>query len=270
MKKNTFTKIFKDEKIPYLELRYTNSNKHYKKHFHDTFSLGINEQGVSIYTNNDKSYTLDENMLSIVNPYAVHSCNACSEVLNIYYMLYLDISWCKEVQKSIDDKVNEFTNIPLDILEDKVFYDEYLTLCKFLFSDNHISDKEDILIDFFIKFFSLFLDKTEDANTNKEFDKIVFFLEKNYKENISIKELSKFFNLNPYYIIRLFKSKINLTPHAFLINLKINKAKELLQQGHSISDTALECGFFDQSHFHKNFVKIVATTPKEYKLNFVQ
>ncbi|WP_428024541.1 AraC family transcriptional regulator [Arcobacter sp.] len=269
--KKTFTKIFKDKKLPFLELRYSNSNKHYKKHFHDTFSLGINEQGLSVYTNNDKVYTLDDSSgLSIVNPYAVHSCNSCTEVLNIYYMLYLDIAWCRDIQKSIDDRVSDFVNIPVDILDDKAFYNEYLSLCKFLFSDNHILDKEDVLIDFFIRFFSLFLDKSEVPTINKEYDEIVLFLQKNYKENISIEELSKIFNLNPYYIIRLFKSKINLTPHAFLINLKINRAKELLQEGTSIVDTALECGFFDQSHFHKNFVKIVATTPKEYRLNFVQ
>lgn len=268
--KKTFTKIFMDEKLPFLELRYSNSNKHYKKHFHDTFSLGINEQGVSIYTNNDKSYTLDKNMLSIVNPYAVHSCNSCTNVLNIYYMLYLDTSWCMDIQKSIDNSVSDFVNIPVDILEDKVFYDEYLDLCKFLFSDNYILDKEDIVIDFFVKFFSLYLDKSEVPNRSEEFNEIVSYLEDNYKENISIEELSKLFNLNPFYIIRLFKSKINLTPHAFMLNLKINKAKELLQSGYSIVDTALECGFFDQSHFYKNFTKIVATTPKEYRLNFVQ
>lgn len=269
--KKTFTKIFKDKQLPFLELRYSNSNKHYKKHFHDTFSLGINEQGLSIYTNNDKAYTLDDSSgLSIVNPYAVHSCNSCTEVLNIYYMLYLDVSWCRDIQKSIDDRAIDFVNLPVDILEDKNFYDEYLDLCKFLFSDSYILDKEDMVIDFFVKFFSLYLHKSEVPNISEEFDEIVSYLQENYKENISIEELSKLFNLNTFYIIRLFKSKINLTPHAFMINLKINKAKELLQNGYSIVDTALECGFFDQSHFHRNFTKIVATTPKEYKLNFVQ
>ena len=59
-----------------------------------------------------------------------------------------------------------------------------------------------------------------------------------------------------------------MTPHAYLLNIKINKAKELLKQGYTIVDTALECGFTDQSHFHRNFLKIVATTPKEYQKNF--
>lgn len=268
--KNTFTKIFIDEKLPYVELRYSNSNMHYKKHFHDTFSLGVNKKGASIYHNKGNSYELKENMLSIINPNVVHSCNSTKDVLNVYYMMYLNTNWCKEIQNIIDDKVEEFVNIPVDIIEDENIYNEYINLCEFVFSDNHILDKEDAIIDFFIKFFSLFLNKNENILVDKKFEEIISHLEKNYKENISIDELSKIFELNPFYIIRLFKSKINLTPHAYLLNLKINKAKELLKKDYSIVDTALECGFFDQSHFHKNFLKIVACTPNEYKLNFVQ
>lgn len=103
-----------------------------------------------------------------------------------------------------------------------------------------------------------------------KFKKIQEYIQKNYKKNISLDELSNEFQLNQFYIIKLFKNKLNMTPHAYLINLKINKAKEYLKEGNSLVDTALECGFADQSHFHRNFLKIVATTPNQYKLNFVQ
>ena len=268
--KNTFTKIFTHEKLAFVELRYSNSNAHYKKHFHDTFSLGVNKKGLSTYFNNESFYTLDKNMISIINPKAVHSCNSCNDELNEYYMLYLDTKWCRNIQKIINKDLKEFVTIPVDILEDKRLYMKYINLCEFLFEDNYLLDKEDALYSFFLSFFSLFLDeKTEEAR-DKSFEEILEYLEQNFKENISIDELSKKFDLNPFYIIRLFKTQINMTPHAYMINLKINKAKEILKKNTSIVDTALECGFFDQSHFHKNFLKIVACTPNEYKLNFIQ
>ncbi|MFA9373279.1 MAG: AraC family transcriptional regulator [Poseidonibacter sp.] len=268
--KKIFTKIFIDENLPFVELRYSNSNIHYKKHFHDTFSLGANKEGESIYTNANKEYLLKKNGLSIINPKVVHSCNSCSDILNIYYMLYLDTSWCKNIQKLINENVQEFVSIPVDILEDENFYYKYLNLCEYLFSDYTILEKENELIVFFLDFFSLYLERTNIVIIDEIFQEIVTYLDKNYKENISLETLSILFDLNSFYIIRLFKSQMNLTPHAYLLNVKINKAKELLQKGYSIVDTALECGFFDQSHFHRNFLKIVATTPKEYKLNFVQ
>ncbi len=266
----TFTKVFIEDTLPFLELRYSNSNAHYKKHFHDTFSIGINKEGRSIYENSSKFYPLDKNMLSIINPLEVHSCNSCSDVLNIYYMLYLDTRWCMNIQKLINCEIEEFVKIPVHILEDKDFYIEFLNLCEFIFQDNSILDKEDETIKFFLKFFSLYLENKEIETIDKRFKEILLYLDENFKKNISLDELSKKFDLNSFYIIRLFKSQINLTPHSYLLNVRINKSKEYLKNGYSIVDTALECGFFDQSHFHKNFLKIVATTPNEYKVNFVQ
>lgn len=266
----TFTKIFVNGKLPFLELRYSNSNAHYKKHFHDTFSIGINKQGLSIYTNGEKEYTLDKNILSIINPQEVHSCNSCSDVLNIYYMLYLDTSWCKNIQKLINFKIEEFVNIPTSILEDKEFYEKFLDLCEYLFSNNSILEKEDELIKFFMNFFSLYLEETKDEIRDDKFLQILNYLNENFQENISLEDLALKFDLNTFYIIRLFKSQMNLTPHSYLLNVRINKAKEYLKNGYSIVNTAQECGFFDQSHLHRNFLKIVATTPNEYKLNFVQ
>ena len=266
----TFTKIFIDEKLPFLELRYSNSNAHYKKHFHDTFSLGVNKEGISIYENCDKSYTLDKNMLSIINPHEVHSCNSCSDILNIYYMLYLETSWCENVQKLINPNVKEFVNIPISILEDDEFYLDFINLCEYLLNDNSILDKENELLKFFINFFSLHLKNNKEDVIDEKFFQIVDYLNVNFQENISLDDLSIEFNLNIFYIIRLFKSQMNLTPHSYLLNIRINKAKEYLKSGCSLAQTAQECGFFDQSHFHRNFLKIVATTPNEYKLNFVQ
>lgn len=266
----TFTKIYKDENLPFLELRHSNSNLHYKKHFHDTFSLGVNKKGISKYSNSGKEYILKENGLSIINPKAVHSCNSCSEELNEYYMLYLDVNWCMNIQKLINKDVNTFIEISSHLLDDEEFYFEYTTLCAYLFEEHDSCDKEDAVIGFFLKFFALFLEDSRLKIYDEKFEKIINYLDTNYKENITLEELANKFELNSFYIIRLFKSQMNLTPRAYLINMKINKSKELLQEGLSIVDTALECGFFDQSHFHKNFLKIVAVTPKEYQLNFLQ
>ena len=156
--KKTFTKTFKNEHLPFLELRHSNSNMHYKKHFHDTFSLGVNKKGVSTYMNSDEVYTLTENKLSIINPNTVHACNASTEVLNEYYMMYLDTTWCTNIQNLINENIANFTPVVTHMLEDKEMSHEYIALCEYLFEEHSPLDKEDALINFFLKFFSLFLD----------------------------------------------------------------------------------------------------------------
>jgi AraC-like DNA-binding protein len=54
------------------------------------------------------------------------------------------------------------------------------------------------------------------------------------------------------------------------MNCRIEHARSLLQKGRTIADTALACGFFDQSHFHHHFKAMTTVTPKQYQrsLNF--
>lgn len=265
-----FTKIYSNENLPFMQLRYSNSNEHFKKHIHSTFSLGVNERGTSVYTNKNKKFTLEKNRLAIINPYETHSCNSSSEILNKYYMMYLDTSWCLKIQQIINKDIKDFVPVSIELLRNKEFYDKYVILCKTVFEENSIKEKENALREFFLEFFALYINEEKSVLKDEIFEKIKNFIDENYKENISLEDLAKKFDLNQYYIIRLFKKHLNLTPRAYLINIKIDKAKNLLKEGISIVDTALECGFYDQSHFHRNFLNFVATTPKQYQLNFVQ
>lgn len=270
----TFTKIFVDENLPFLELRYSNNTKHYKEHIHETFSMGINLKGKSIYTNKNDKFEFDKDMIAIVNANEIHSCNPINETPNLYYMLYLDEDWCFEIQKSIDNNLTKYKPFPKAILYSKEVYETFKTLCETIFSDISFEEKQEELINFFSNLFECYLEKSDQKIEDKSFEEITNFLKDNYTENISIEDLALKFNINPFYLIRVFKSKLNITPHAYFLNIKINRAKELLKMGNSITQTALECGFTDQSHFHRNFLKIVATTPKSYqdnfKINFVQ
>jgi len=271
MKKN-FTKFFYHNELPYIEARYSNSNKDYKEHVHETFSIGVNLFGNRLYTNKENKYNFTPNMLAIINPYEVHSCNSIGKNNNEYYMLYLDKNWCFEIQKSIDNSLSKFKTYSVNILEDKELYNEFIKLNKLLFSEELLIQKEYELISFFRKFFAKDLKKEieESFLLKDELKPILEYLENNYKSNITLKELSDKFKLNSFYIIRLFNENLKISPHQYLLNLKINKGKELLKQNYSIVETALECGFTDQSHFHRNFVSIVATTPKQFQINFIQ
>lgn len=55
------------------------------------------------------------------------------------------------------------------------------------------------------------------------------------------------------------------TPHAYQIDQRINRAKQLLKRGEPIADVALQLGFADQSHFQRQFKQRLATTPRHYQ-----
>ncbi len=84
------------------------------------------------------------------------------------------------------------------------------------------------------------------------------------EENWNLDELADSIYINKYYLIRKFKKTIGLTPHYFQIQNRIRKAQRLLLTDRSISDTAVEMGFFDQSHFDKAFRAVMGISPQEY------
>ena len=66
---------------------------------------------------------------------------------------------------------------------------------------------------------------------------------------------------------RVFKEEYGLSPYAFLINKRVQKAKNRLLDGSRINLAQLsnEIGFYDQSHFSKVFKRVFATTPNKYR-----
>lgn len=78
-------------------------------------------------------------------------------------------------------------------------------------------------------------------------------------------QLSEDVYTSKYHLIRKFKSKIGMTPHQLMIQVRVRKAQKELVLGGRLIDAALDNGFYDSSHFDKCFKKIVGISPSEYQ-----
>jgi AraC-like DNA-binding protein len=84
------------------------------------------------------------------------------------------------------------------------------------------------------------------------------------EQTISLKQLAEETRLTPLALLRSFQRHIGCTPHTFQISQRLRKAKSLLRSGQSITETALDCGFVDQSHFTNTLRRWTGLTPAEY------
>ncbi|MDR1451882.1 MAG: AraC family transcriptional regulator [Helicobacteraceae bacterium] len=91
---------------------------------------------------------------------------------------------------------------------------------------------------------------------------IIEFIGDNYFNKVSIETLAKKLGYSPYYILHLFKEKVGLSIHQYIIQIRIKKPKEYKNE--NIVTIALENGFYDQSNFIKHFKKHEGITPKKY------
>ncbi len=265
------SRFFQDKQMPYIESRYDKLAANcYCSHYHDDISISASEEGSTKFTCKDKEYILDIGSLFLINPVEVHFCNPKEKRNKNYHMMLLDPKWCYEIQKDIfEEDIKDFVPFEKTILKSQELYEEFILLNKLLYTNSFYIEKEEKLINFLMKIFATECSIKEVNYDNKEddkiFEKVKKILDKNINENITLREIEKEVKVNQYKIIRIFKEKIHLTPHAYLMNAKINKAKELMKKGVDIDDVYFLLGFFDQSHFIRNFRKIVATTPKQYQ-----
>lgn len=98
-------------------------------------------------------------------------------------------------------------------------------------------------------------------------EQIVSYFEDHYAEKISLDQIAENMYLSPFYISKIFKSETGDTPIRFLIDIRLERAKELLESGEyaSIQEVAAKVGYDDVYHFSKLFKKKYAVPPSKIK-----
>jgi AraC-like DNA-binding protein len=91
------------------------------------------------------------------------------------------------------------------------------------------------------------------------------YLDGNYTDNISLERLAALVNISPFHLNHVFRHEVGVPPHAYQTQVRVHRSKSLLARGVSIEQTALEVGFFDQSHFTKHFKRMMGYTPGVYQ-----
>jgi AraC-like DNA-binding protein len=98
---------------------------------------------------------------------------------------------------------------------------------------------------------------------------IIDYVFENSNKNLTNAEIAKHFNYHPNYISSLIKKHTSLPIHKYINNIRLMKATELLTEaGKSINEIALECGYYDTSHFVRSFKNNFSITPRQYRENF--
>jgi len=84
-------------------------------------------------------------------------------------------------------------------------------------------------------------------------------------EKITLDTLAALCGLGRFHFLRQFKHTVGMTPHAWLLRLRLEQACTLLAQGvHTLTDVAQNVGFYDQSHFNRAFRHAYGVAPSSY------
>ncbi len=272
MTHTAINKFCRRKELPFLEARYAlNSDACYQKHSHSSFSIGVVENGISRHYQAGRTDKIGPGAVAITNADVVHNCNPDMSKRWSYHMLHIDCQWLKSLATQMRDvhgiRMPVTSRLPA-VMYDAELYQTIVTLNR----ETHGFGSSLAIQSRLTTMMSRLLHEAGDLNNHSPViqshpavKRVLEFLHDSEEMAVSLDELADIARLSPYHLIRLFRQEVGLTPHAYQINVRVNRAKQLLRQKKPLAQIALETAFSDQAHFQRCFKRHTAMTPAQYQ-----
>ncbi|WP_339490413.1 helix-turn-helix transcriptional regulator [Pseudomonas sp. RL_5y_Pfl2_70] len=263
-------RFWRNDALPFIEARGIADGREvcYSRHSHAHFSIGAITAGRSTYVHEQSSFEVAAGTVVLMNPGDVHACNPIDDQPWSYLMLYVETPWLTDLQHQLGFSAElEFRRFSDTHLNDARLFRDLNALYGVLVDEQQdVLRKQSTAVEFFSEL-QLRLDPIEQPlrEPNFKLERAADFIRQHCTDLLSLDDICAAAELSPSYLIRAFKQHYGMTPHAFVVNQRIQFARECLRRGQLIADVALEAGFADQAHFQRAFKQHLAATPGQYR-----
>lgn len=241
----------------------------FTRHTHEGAAVGVIEEGLERFYYRGAIHTAGPGQIVTFNPSEVPTGEAADENGWRFRMFYLDASLLRQAAAGISDRPREIPFFASPILEDVMLAKMLRKLHVSLEKDGSALARQSKFIWTFARLAQRHADDkpVERAFSNERsvVKLLREYLEDHCTQNISLHKLTQISGLSPYHLIRVFRTGVGLPPHAFLEQIRVNRARQFLRNGASITDVAFATGFTDQSHLTRHFKRMTGVTPGQYQ-----
>lgn len=255
-----------------IKLLYIISDKyegrwHSTIHSHPFTELFYVTKGEGRFLVDDNSFFVKKDDLVIVNPNVEHT-EVSKNIRPLEYIV-LGIEGLT-FSSDIEELKNNY-----NIYNYGEYKNEVLFYLKALLSETHNKEMGyemicnnllEVLIINLVRRTNYSLSIRENKIMTKECITIKRYIDKNFKEDITLDSLAELTYMNKYYLVHEFKKQMNISPINYLIERRIEESKVLLEStDHSIGDISTILGFSSQSYFSQSFKRTTGKTPNQYR-----
>lgn len=261
--------VFFDKELKIEAVRFKGFCKPFPCHFHDYYVIGAVEKGERTLICNGKTYDIERGDVFLFNPGDSHGCIQKDEVGLSFIGLHIGKDFMDSCVREMygEECIRGFS---VCLMRNE---DIFIAVKSFYLSVLHkenLLDREErllLLLSFLIKPGEP-EPKINYCNMQGKIEQACEFMRNNYAQDIYLDDICAYVNLSKSTLLRWFVKVKNVTPCCYLQNIRIIKAKKLLEKGVSPLDASLETGFSDQSHFTHCFNRFLGLTPALYQNMF--
>lgn len=226
----------------------------YPWHFHDSYTIIIVDSGTMKYVFRDDEVVVNAGQVFIVNAFTAHYNGVLNNTDCSYRVMFLPV---RLFNFKDDDK--RFTYF--DKSANAKAYTSIEALYEKLKAVENEADYRKVTIDIADELLTGLGHKTVSLLLNDRVEAAVLYICQHIDEKLTIAQLADACNISHFHFQRVFKLSTGLTVNAYIQQCRMERSRELLRDGVKPSVTSLESGFFDHSHFHKQFKKMYVLTP---------
>ena len=269
MKKETRTVVYDDE-LRIEAYRFEGIVQPFPNHFHEYYVIGFVEKGERCLSCKNQEYVIKKGNIVLFNPGDNHACVQSDEGT----LDYRGFNISKDVMLDLAEEVTGKRELPG--FSENVIYDEEVAcylhpLHELVMKGSCEFGKEESLLLLLSLLIQQYGQPFENCvpECRDEIERACAFMEQHYAERIYLDQICRHAGLGKSALLQAFTKAKGVTPYSYLENIRIGKAKKLLEQGMPPIEAALQTGFSDQSHFTNYFNRFIGLAPGVYREIFL-
>ena len=217
----------------------------FERHFHDTYSFGLILGGVEACSLRKARRFFGPGTVPMFNPGEVHDGGPATEDGWSYRMVYLDpVLVPGERVFPFAERRDRKAHLAVARLFDAIDCGSELGIDEAL----HCA-------------LETLLETSTRGHSAPVLSGVREQIEADFWKPLRLRELAAGAGLSPTRLLRAFEAAYGLTPHRYQQSCRIAKAKRMILAGDALADVAAACGYSDQSHLNRWFLRIQGTTP---------
>jgi AraC-like DNA-binding protein len=243
----------------------------FERHYHLDYHIALVTEGVQRQGFHGETLLLTPGSIQLMPPGEVHDGNSAGD--ESYTLKTFRLS--PQLLSGLGEEISGHDRLPAAggaVLQDSSLAGHLSRLHDALRAAPPGSESMEIQSDWLILLGRLFVQTrmvkpqfVKGTLTSVQWQRIKEYCDVHLAEKITLEELAALCNLERFHFLKLFKQTVGMTPHAWVIRLRLERACSLLSHtDRSLTQVAQEVGFYDQSHFNRAFRQAFGVSPSKY------
>ena len=235
----------------------------FSRHFHDTFSFGLVHEGVNAFGYRKRTYEAEAGSIGICDPGEVHD-GGMARVPWAYRSAFPSAETMIAVAAELG--MDELPAFSTGRVADPLSVRRLHRFLSMLFGETGETDElEEAGIDAFATIIQRNAVGVRSGHRPAQCPEIaaraLSVIHDRWNEPVRLAEMADAAGASRFSTIRSVAKATGLTPHAYLVQLRVREAKALMRQGVSIAGAAADAGFVDQSHLSRALTRRWGVSP---------